>query len=199
MNFACQMKSFAARSIFCFLCLSVTVFPQTRSNLDLFFQLADSVSSGIREDFKNDIPSAIEFVGGTEYRVFENSIIGKLNQSGASTKNKEQLLRITITDASVTYSEVERGSLFGSFTVQRMVSLHGNYLIPKGTTGVKQFAYSLVEKIPYESLQSVENSSYPFTEGKIPQEPFFASLVEPVIALGTAAAAVYIFFTARSK
>jgi len=48
-------------------------------------------------------------------------------------------------------------------------------------------------------VKSLENPNHPFTKGNIPAEPFFESIPEPVLAIGTAATAVILFFILRSK
>ncbi|MDP1993749.1 MAG: hypothetical protein Q8K40_00745, partial [Ignavibacteria bacterium] len=108
-------------------------------------------------------------------------------------------VQFVLTEVKVEYDEPERKSLFGSFVVKRILHFSGNYSIISESTNVKNFSYTLNDEVPYENIEMLENSSFPFTQGKIPAEPFFSSLLEPAIALGSAAAAVYIFFSARSK
>jgi hypothetical protein len=48
-------------------------------------------------------------------------------------------------------------------------------------------------------VKSLENQALPFTKGEVPPEPLFSSLLEPAVALGTAAVVIYLFFSIRSK
>lgn len=186
-------KSGSFLPLFLFFTLSIN--GQTKTNLDLFFQLADSAATGLVQNLGNESNVQIDFVLGTDYQVFQNSILSHF-QNKELEKTRVQF---AVKEAKVEYSEPERKNLFGTFVVKRMLLFSGNYSIISESTTVKNFSYTFNDEIPYEEIQSVENSSFPFTRGKIPEEPFFSSLLEPAIALGSAAAAVYIFFSARSK
>ncbi|MDP3682613.1 MAG: hypothetical protein Q8S01_01655 [Ignavibacteria bacterium] len=178
-----------------FVLLSFPVYGQTKTNLELFFQLADSAANNLQLNLLDENNFQIDFVLGKDYQVFQNSILSHF-QKKESGKTRIQFV---VKEAKVEYSEPERKSLFGSFVVKRNLKLSGNYSIISESTEVKDFSYECSDEILYEDIGMVENSSFPFTQGKIPAEPFFSSLLEPTIALGSAAAAVYIFFTARSK
>jgi len=53
--------------------------------------------------------------------------------------------------------------------------------------------------VKVEEIKYLQNESFPFTTGKIPPEPFLSAIAEPLIAIGTAAAVVILFFSVRSK
>ncbi|MDP3150775.1 MAG: hypothetical protein Q8N83_16785 [Ignavibacteria bacterium] len=185
--------------LFLFSLLSLSVFGQSKTNLELFFQLADSSANELTHVIGNERNVQIDFVLGKEYQVFQNSILAHFPNKEGNTDGEKKSVHFTVTEAKVDYGEPERKHLFGSFVVKRSLSFSGNYSIVSATIVVKDFHFSISNEIPYEDIAIVENSSFPFTQGKIPVEPFFSSLLEPAIALGSAAAAVYIFFSARSK
>ena len=178
-----------------FLFLTLSINGQTKTNLDLFFQLADSAANGLVKNLGNERNPQIDFVLGKDYQVFQNSILAHFQKKEAG----KIPVQFILTEAKVEYTEPERKNLFGSFVVTRILHFSGNYSIITESTSVKEFSYTINDEIPYENIEAVENSSFPFTQGKIPAEPFFSSILEPAIALGSAAAAVYIFFSARSK
>lgn len=182
-----------------FIVLSLQVYGQTKTNLELFFQLADSAANNLLINLNGEKDFKIDFVLGKDYQVFQNSILSHFPNNGIKDEAGKILIHFALTDIKVEYSEPERKSLFGSLWIKRTLHFSGNYSINSGTSLVKDFSYTANDELPYENVTSVENSSFPFTQGKIPVEPFFSSLLEPAIALGSAAAAVYIFFTARSK
>ncbi|PIP76928.1 MAG: hypothetical protein COZ80_06820 [Ignavibacteria bacterium CG_4_8_14_3_um_filter_37_9] len=182
-----------------FLFLSLSARGQTKTNLELFFQLADSAASGLAQNLINGKNVQIDFVLGKDYQVFQNTLLAHFQDKDIKDRAGKVSVRFAVTDVRIDYGEPERKSLFGPFIVKRTLHFSGNYSIISATSEVKDFSYSLNNEFPYEGIPSVENSSFPFTQGKIPKEPFFSSLLEPAIALGSAAAAVYIFFTARSK
>ena len=101
--------------------------------------------------------------------------------------------------AEVEYSEQERDGWFGDYFVPRTVFLQGNYFNSYSGKGLQEFNISVMDTVNVENIGEFENDSFPFTKGEVPAEPFFSSLLEPVIAIGVAAAAVVLFFSVRSK
>jgi len=194
-KFVVQSGSFLAL----FSLLSLPIFGQTKTNLELFFQLADSAANKLALDINDQKNISIDFVLGKDYQVFQNSILSHFQDKVTKNETGKTSVQFAVTEAVVNYGEPERKSLFGAFWVNRTLHLEGNYSIISSSSEVKNFSYSVNDEIPFEGLTMVENSSFPFTQGKIPDEPFFSSLLEPAIAVSSAAAAVYIFFTARSK
>lgn len=200
--FADQLLKFILKKgsfLFLFIILSFQVYGQTKTNLELFFQLADSAANNLQMNLKDEKNFQIDFVLGKDYQVFQNSILSHFPNKEIKDETGKILVHFALTDVKVEYSELERKGLFGSLWIIRTLHFSGNYSINSGTSLVKDFSYTAKDELHYEDVASVENSSFPFTQGKIPVEPFFSSLLEPAIALGSAAAAVYIFFTARSK
>jgi len=179
--------------------MSLQVSGQAKTNLELFFQLADSAANNLQQNLHNEKDFKIDFVLGKDYQVFQNSILAHFVNKEINNESGKIIIHFAITEVKVEYSEPERKGLFGSLWVTRNLRFSGNYSINSTTCVVKDFLYTVNDEIPYEDITSMENSSFPFTQGKIPAEPLFSSLLEPAIALGSAAAAVYIFFTARSK
>jgi hypothetical protein len=179
--------------------MSLQVFGQTKTNLELFFQLADSAANNLQQNLHNEKDFKIDFVLGKDYQVFQNSILANFENKEINNESGKILIHFALAEVKVEYSEPERKGLFGSLWVTRNLRFSGNYSINSTTSVVKDFLYTVNDEIPFEDITSFENSSFPFTQGKIPAEPLFSSLLEPAIALGSAAAAVYIFFTARSK
>ena len=182
-----------------FLLFSLSVNAQTKTNLELFFQLADSAANGLIQNLDSERDVKIDFVLGKDYQVFQNSLLSHFQNKEMNNESGKILVQFVLTDIKVVYEEPERKGLFGSFYIKRNLQFSGNYSIISATNRVKDFSYAINNEIPYDDIETVENSSFPFTQGKIPAEPFFSSLLEPAIALGSAATAVYIFFSARSK
>ena len=189
-----------------FLILSSNNFAQNKTNLELFNTQLDSAVSKVI----NNLPSNVDTINlnltlGNSYSIFENRIIADFN----SMKKQVQLntghfsnfteVNFVIENATVTYGEMFRKSLFGTFYLQRILNLKGSFAILKNATKVHNFNFSTKDTVKVSDINQIENNSYPFTKGKVPSEPFFANLYEPVIAIGTAAVAIYLFFTIRSK
>lgn len=179
---------------------------QSVSNLEIFYQLADSSVNKLvgilSEDCKKVYfkPALLN-----DYLIFQSKII-----SGIQKNDKEILTTgdsaitsviYTIDDAKVKYSDVYKEGIFGDYKVKREIKFNGNYLISENGTvkNSEGFAFINTDIVDYDDIQEIENPSIPFTKGEVPAEPFFSSLVEPVVAIGSAAVAVILFFTVRSK
>jgi hypothetical protein len=182
------------------------IYCQSKTNLNLFYSLVDSAvisaSKYIPSDQK-DIKLNLKL--GNSYSIFEDRIIsdfagkGKKIVPNDSLKQNDLMLNFVCENANVTYGKMYRDGLFGSFYVPRTVSIAGNYIFPYSDAKLHNFNYSISDTVKVNDIKSIENNSYPFTQGQVPQEPFFPSLIEPVIAIGATALAVILFFTVRSK
>jgi len=179
------------------------ILAQSKTNLDVFYMLVDSSVN----DFLSQIPETedsveLELNLGESYSIFENKIIADLYSSGKflaeKNKNAKQINYI-IDDAKVEYGEIFRDGFFGDYFISRKISLRGNYLVRINSASFKEFNYSFNDTIKYDEINEVESGSFPFTKGDVPSEPFFSGLFEPVVAIGTAALAIILFFTIRSK
>jgi hypothetical protein len=188
-----------------FFCISIlligSAFSQTKTNLEVFYSLVDS--SVARFITINIPPSKIkaEMNSGDVYAVFNNQLLGDLNAKGITTLNNKNdslpVFSYSIEKSFTNYTNIFRDGFLGAFLVQREISLKGNYLY--SGSGKQEFEFSSNDTVRVDDIKNLENVSYKFTNGTIPPEPFFTGLFEPVAALGTAAAAVILFFTVRSK
>ncbi len=183
---------------------------QPTNNLDIFYLLIDSAATQAAKNISSiSAEVAVTFETGIYYTIFENRIISRLSSNGLKvlrsrdTKTEIPNLNFVIQNAEVKYGEQERDGFLGDFYVSRELILSGNYLITSSEVSssneLKEFNYSFTDKVKVEDIDKIENRSFPFTSGKLPSEPFFSSLLEPVIAVGAAAIAVILFFSVRSK
>ena len=179
------------------------IFAQPKTNLDVFYILVDSSVN----DFISKIPQAedtlnLELNLGEGYSIFENKIIADLNSSGkfyGKKNNNAVQINYIINDAKTEYGEIFRDGFLGDYFISRKISLKGNYLIKDESSYLKEFNFASLDTLNYEEINYAEDESFPFTKGDIPSEPFFQGLLEPVVAIGAAAAAVILFFSIRSK
>jgi hypothetical protein len=98
----------------------------------------------------------------------------------------------------VRYTEPEKDGIFGDFFTERTIELSGNFFV-SNQSQVKDFTIAVKDTINVEDVEKVENRSYPFTRGELPPEPFFSSLLEPIVAVGAAAVIIILFFSVRSQ
>lgn len=180
---------------FLVLFLANALFAQGKQNIDQFYLLCDSLSG------KCGAASYSLYLPG-DFIVFKNRLESRLNQNGGRTeaegKNADRL-SITIDDARTEYTGTYREGLFGEYKVIRKIYLRGSTLRSSGSAEAKSFSFSIMDTIAYDNVKKAENPSLPFTRGNVPPEPFFDSLIEPAIAVASAATAIVLFFTIRSR
>lgn len=180
----------------------ISTFGQSKSNLEIFFTQIDSVGMQVLKNIQNNNAEIrVNFLSSPEYSILENRLASHLVKSGIKITNAESstfTLNFVITEASVKYKDSFRDGLFGDILVERNLGLKGNFLITDKAIS-NDFSYSFTDTIQYDKLNELENRAYPFTQNEHPSEPFFSSLLEPVIAISAAATAVILFFTIRSK
>lgn len=203
LNNTAGLRNFSFR-LFLFLTITgfISAFGQSKSNLEIFFAQIDSVGMQVRQNIQDeDLPLKLNFLSSPEYSILENrltSFFVKNNFKISREESSKLSINFTITEAVVKYNDSFRDGLFGDILVEREINLNGNFLIPDKNYS-KDFSYSYTDTIKYDQLNEIENRAYPFTQNNHPSEPFFSSLIEPVIAIGAAATAVILFFTIRSK
>ncbi len=199
-----KMINKSYKLIFIFLLFQSTIFSQTISNLDQFYTLIDSASNLLLKDLGDAKKVNLELNFGTDYSVFANQVRGKLLRNGiqliGENSDDKNFVRVNfvVDNSIVGYSGPEKDGIFGDFFTERTVELSGNYFISNNPQ-VKEFKLTAKDTINVEEVEKVENRSYPFTQGDLPPEPFFSSLLEPIVAIGAAAVTVILFFTVRSK
>jgi hypothetical protein len=183
---------------------------QTQSNLEIFYSLVDSASYQTADEVLKLVPeAALTTELGIYYTVFENQIFSGLSSRGLKLKrgagitNDIPNLNFLIKNAEVKYGEQKRDWFLGDFIVTREVLLQGSYLLTSNEdaslTKMNEFSFSYSDRVKVEDIEKIENRSFPFTSGILPEEPFFSSILEPVIAVSAAAIAVILFFSVRSK
>ncbi|MDR3666407.1 MAG: hypothetical protein P4L35_06165, partial [Ignavibacteriaceae bacterium] len=172
-------------------------YSQTKTNLDVFFSLVDSSVNQFLQT--SNIPSKIkvDLLNGDAYSVFNSRILGDLRSKGIEPANTKTdsfpVLSYTLEKPLTQYTNIFRDGFLGTYLVQRVISIKGNYYYPG--LGRKEFYFANLDTVNTDEIKSIENISFKFTSATLPPEPFFSGLFEPIAALGTAAAAVILFFT----
>jgi hypothetical protein len=180
------------------------VFSQTKNNLELFYSMVDSSSAAIVSTLPIDKENlSINLITDNSFFILKERLISslvrnKINVSSDSGKNLIAV-RYAIDNAKVNYEDISREGIFGSYFVKRNLTLSGSFVILSSKTFSNKFSFFYSDKIKLDSVKDIENSTFPFTHGELPSEPFFSSLIEPVIAVASAALTVILFFTVRSK
>ena len=174
-------------------------------NLEVFYTLIDSSSENLIKNLPDsDRELNLNLNLGRSYTLFENHLMAILSKAGYKINSKNTIenkisVNYVLDKAKVNYGEMFRRGLFGSYFLPRQLEISGNYSIKNNSFTFEKFQYNYVDTVRVDNVKTLENNSYSFTQGNVPPEPFFSSLFEPLIAVGTAAIAVFLFFTIRSK
>lgn len=137
---------------------------------------------------------------GTSFEVFNSEIISDLTKTGyLITPNQGLKIQYFIKDADVDYGDIYRGGFLGDYYTPRTIHLSGNFILLGKDFTTRSFNYTSIDTVAVDSVKTIENTAYLFTQGSLPSEPFFSGIFEPIVAVGTAALAVILFFTIRSK
>lgn len=169
----------------------------------LLNQSVINISNNLIQDGNNAIN--LDFDNSTYFSVLKPTVIDYFQQKNISISNskKDSLISLNyfIEDIRVNYSNTFRDGLFGKYLAERKINLKGSYFLNQNDKvgQVNAFEFSNIDTIPYNEISSLENIAYTFTTSKMPEEPFFSSLLEPVIVVGASAIAIYLFFTVRSN
>lgn len=181
-----------------------TLLSQSKSNFEIIDSLISiSVSDVIKNiDYKKDYN--FEFLGAEDYKILKTTIIRQLinnNINIVENTNSNKKISYNLEQAEIKYLETFKDGLFGSYLVRRKADLTGSFFIyyDGKIEAAKSFNYTLEDSVFYSDVSQLENIAYTFTTAQLPEEPFFSSTLEPVIAIGTAAVAVYLFFNIRSR
>ncbi len=191
---------------FLLLILIPKAFCQNSTNLEVFYSLTDSlVDEIVNEIPKKENKILLTLNLGQSYSLFSNSVKQSFKEKGKEILEQppDDLniphIDIVIEGAGVEYGEMFREGWFGSHYVPRHSAIFGNYLQSFSTEGKNDFEISITDTVKVENITYLENESFPFTKGTVPPEPFISGLAEPIIAIGTAAVVVVLFFAIRSE
>jgi hypothetical protein len=181
-------------------------FCQLNTNLDVFYSLTDSLVDKINTEIPASEKKILLTLNlGRSYSLFSNSIRERFIKDGREILNQppDELniptVDIVMVGAGVEYGEMFRDGFFGAHYVQRFSTIFGNYLQSFSAEGKQDFEITFLDTVKVEDVSSLENPSYPFTQATLPPEPFLSGVAEPVIAIGTAALVIVLFFTIRSE
>lgn len=185
---------------------SLKVSCQTKTNLEVFYSLTDTLVDRINSEIPSGEKKILLTLNlGQSYSLFSNSIKERfINNAKEILDQPPDELNIPTVDivmegAGVEYGEMFRSGFFGTHYIQRYSTIFGNYLQSFSDKGKQEFEITVLDTVKVEDINFLENPSYPFTQAAVPPEPFVSGLAEPLIAIGTAALVIVLFFTIRSE
>lgn len=183
--------------------LNISSFAQQKTNIEIFFELSDSVAVVMNDFVKTDDDLFVQFNLVGDYKIFENRIITNLSnvrknflflESGQ--KNK---LILSFERVVTNFSEPFRISIFGAHKVERRLNIKGTLNLIGETNSTKNFSITHKDTLDYSSVNEVISEGFPFTKDTIPEPPFFSSIIEPIALISAAAITIYLFFSVRSR
>lgn len=136
-----------------------------------------------------------------EFKILENGFMNSVKSRFPSSNfaNDNFHFSYSIKSIETKYENSFQKNLFGDLHCERKIILNGSWFGNDSKTPLKNFSFTSVDTISVLEIENVENGSIYFTRGEIPDTPIWSSIYEPIIIIGSAAAAVYLFFTVRSK
>jgi len=185
---------------------SINVNCQLNTNLDVFYSLTDTLVDKINSEIPSGEKKILLTLNlGQSYLLFSNNIKERFIKNGKEIIDQppDELniptVDIVMEGAGVEYGEMFRSGFFGTHYIQRYSTIFGNYLQSFSDKGKQEFEITTLDTVKVEDINFLENPSYPFTQATVPPEPFVSGLAEPLIAIGTAALVIVLFFTIRSE
>ena len=123
-----------------------------------------------------------------KYSVLYNSWKEKKKLGTLKTK------KVRIDTAVTEYPDLYRDGLFGDYHLVRKLKLIYSY----DNNPELRDSVLITDTLLFNNLSEIENGAFPFTKGKLPEEPFLSSIFEPVIYIGVTIGIIYLLFAKRS-
>jgi len=183
----------------------ISLHAQTKTNLYVFKVLVDSSIADLLVNTSGSQKNIyLELKLGSSYTIFEDQIYKSIQtrkRNIAPVFNPSENLGVSysVENAKVNYGEVFRDGFLGDHFIERKIVISGSYRFQNEEMIFKDFLFENIDTVKFDDIPTLENSSYPFTKGDIPAEPFLSNLFEPIVAITTAAVVIALFFTVRSK
>jgi hypothetical protein len=178
---------------------------RVQTNLEVFQKLSHQVGDSVafllnQGDSVRLIVRPIEsawYVEGVIWQVFSQRGVFPTQSSTARNEVELGLVR-----AQVEYVSVRRAGLFSSKIVDRKVNVEFLVKVVDDRLGQilvsRTFVNSALDVVEVSDIERLENSGIPATHGVLPKEGFFSTFLEPLVAIGAMAVAVYLLFHVRS-
>ncbi len=180
------------------------VYSQTKTNLEITFQLIDRTISRV-DSFVNNKNKEynFSFTSPEPYGFLKSTVVDSFIKKNYLLKNLDSLqnkIEYSIHNIKVGYSNPFKDRFFGSIFVEREVTFNGSSLISDfGEISSIQLNQTIKDTVALDQISYIENRGIPFTQATIPEIPLFSNLLEPIIVVGTLIVTIILFFTVRSK
>ena len=183
--------------------LLIEINAQPKDNLSIFYSLIDSSVNVVKEKLSEGTSYSLSFSSPPNLALLTDRLEYTFSNLDILDSNdtKTESIKYNISLAEIEYPSLFRDGFLGNYLIERKFTIQGTFIIKsKSDSNISNgFIISHTDTVDFSTIKSLENNSLPFTTGNIPTEPFFSSLFEPIIAIGTAVLTVILFFTVRSK
>ncbi len=198
------MITIKTKALFFFLFIGISIFAQSRTNLEIINALVDSSTLVLSSQITDSISEYnIEYQTVAEYSMLNNRAENSFVRNGiaVSLDKANNKISYSISKAGVNYSDLFKDGLLGGYLLERKIILSGEYVVENSSSilHADTFHYSVTDTIQFENRDFVENRSLPFTKGNVPSEPFSPSMLEPIVAITAVVITVVLFFSVRSN
>ncbi len=178
---------------------------QAKTNLENYFQLIDNSVAKVSRTLSKDTSVVLTVSGPASLELLKSKVFESFSKHGfkVTSESAHQNYKAVYTfhQTSVEYINAEKESFFGNIVAERIMNLIGNILLTTPENQVKTFNVDESQKdtVYVDEIKNLEDASVPFTQGKMPETPFFSNLLEPVLVVGTLITTIILLFTVRGK
>ncbi len=176
--------------------LSVSLYAETHTNMQLLDSLASKIPGEIKKEFPNLSEVQLDFNKHPNAWFVEQKIV---NSKLFSVKEIDTLpkLSILLSEFGVKYNRINSDSLEREVTIKYEAVLYDK----SQTRSHEGRNWTIKDNIAQKDLAIIESSPYPFNKAPVPEEEktWLDEALEPVILVGSAALTVILFFTVRSN
>jgi len=192
-------------SSFLLLCAAEFINGQSQSNLTIIHNLIHK--SALKADSLNAHKKVIYLSVNTPYslEILKPVIINSFTDIGYTLKSSKSEADVEVnyilSSVKAEYTSAFLDGFFGSTRLERNISTDYSLIITNKDGNIKSFELNEIQKdtVNLSDLSEIENQNLPFTQSKVPSQPFLTGFWEPIIAVGTLILTVILLFTIRSK
>ncbi|MBM2839664.1 MAG: hypothetical protein HW412_192 [Bacteroidetes bacterium] len=179
--------------------------PEPATNLELIQKLSREVADSLRTYVRpGDSVSVVVRPMETAWYV-SGVIVQAMTDGGRIVTQSVSApfeIEVGLLSAQVMYANTRRKAFFGSRILDRIVSVEFNAKVVDKRTGTILFNDNIIKSVAdivnVSDVDKLENAGIPATRGVLPSEGFFSTILEPLVAMGAVAVAVYLLFHVRS-
>ncbi len=188
-----------------FIILYVIVFTwaadaQVKTNMQLFEALMDSSVIKMENDLKYSKSDSVICILPSETQTlsaYTLASVKKHTRSNPAGNTESRNIIFTIEDIQIQYPEIGKYSFLGDNFLVRKATLKGSIYTSSRSDSLSHIVYAVTDTIPLSERENVEFQNSKFTTAPLPAEPFFSSLLEPVVGVAAIAVTTYLLFTVR--